>query len=324
MSALRRAIVRAVARCRYLSGVLLSFCRCIVRCARAVHKICIVPYPNCIVVPSINNNEPREYWVRSPSSPPSPSQPGRSLLASLEAKRRDPLPSQRSNTPSMSVSQPCTATRPARSPLALTASSPSLPAQRTSHWRSAPGLGHSRSRGRSRSRSTSKLRPKKRARSEDYGTLPSEREGAQHYRLIDPLHSGSLFPLFWLPLLPSCAPPPCLLCSPLSLLVWLPPSVCLCCSSPCLLALLGARVAHPLLPHPPAPPWEDFTSRGRISPLRTTWTVPCVVGWSRPCCHPRGGHFPARGAQPPPLWSTWAPCTPPPPGRSINGMEFLE
>ena len=40
--------------------------------------------------------------------------------------------------------------------------------------------------------------------------------------------------------------------------------------------------------------------RMRISHLRTTWTVPCAVGWSRPCCHPRGGHLP--------LWSTWAPC----------------
>ena len=46
----------------------------------------------------------------------------------------------------------------------------------------------------------------------------------------------------------------------------------------------------------------------RISHLRTTSAVPCAVGCSRPCCHPRGGHLPARGAQPPPLWSTWAPC----------------
>ena len=30
---------------------------------------------NCIVVPSIKNNEPREYRVRSPSPPPSPSKP---------------------------------------------------------------------------------------------------------------------------------------------------------------------------------------------------------------------------------------------------------
>ena len=51
---------------------------------RAVHKVCTVPCPNCIVVPSINNNEPK---VRSPSPPPSSSQPGRSLLALLEAKQ---------------------------------------------------------------------------------------------------------------------------------------------------------------------------------------------------------------------------------------------
>ena len=51
--------------------------------------------------------------------------------------------------------------------------------------------------------------------------------------LSHPLHSGSLFLLFWLPLLPCCAPPPCLLSSPLSLLVWLLRSMCLCCSSPC-------------------------------------------------------------------------------------------
>ena len=47
--------------------------------------------------------------------------------------------------------------------------------------------------------------------------------------------------------------------------------------------------------------------RTRISRLRTTLTVPRAVGWSRPCCHPRGGHLPARGAQPPPLWSSRAP-----------------
>ena len=35
-------------------------------------------------------------------------------------------------------------------------------------------------------------------------------------------------------------------------------SVCLCCSSPCLLALLGAPVVHPLLSHPPAPPVRGF------------------------------------------------------------------
>ena len=68
------------------------------RCARAVHKVCTIPYPKCIVVPSINNSEPREYRVRSPSPPPSPIQPGRSLLASPEAERHDPPPSRRSYT----------------------------------------------------------------------------------------------------------------------------------------------------------------------------------------------------------------------------------
>ena len=42
-----------------------------------------------------------------------------------------------------------------------------------------------------------------------------------------------------------------------------------------------------------------YTPPLRISHLRTTWTVLCAVGCSRPCCHPRGGHLPARGAQPP-------------------------
>ena len=110
------------------------------------------------------------------------------------------------------------------------------------------------------------------------------------HTLCHPLHSGSVFPLFSLPLLHQCAPPPCLLCSPLSLLVWLPRSVCLCCSSPCLVALPGAHVAHTLLSHPLAPP------RTRVSHFRTTWTVPCAVGWSRPCCHPRSGHLPVVSA----------------------------
>ena len=104
--------------------------------------------------------------------------------------------------------------------------------------------------------------------------------------LSHPLHSGSLFPLFWLPLLPCCTPPPCLLCTPLSLLVWLPRSVCLCCSSPCLWALLVAPVAHPLLSPPPAPPYEDFTSLyGVDCPVRgwlvTALLPPPVVGTSR-------------------------------------------
>ena len=78
--------------------------------------------------------------------------------------------------------------------------------------------------------------------------------------LSHPLRSGFLFPLSRLPPLPRCPPPPCLLHSPSSLLVWLPCSVWLCCSSPCPLALLGAPCAHPLLSHLPAPPHEDFTS----------------------------------------------------------------
>ena len=53
----------------------------------------------------------REYRVWLPSSPPSPSQPGRSLLASPKAKRCDPPPLRRSNTPFASVSQPRAASR---------------------------------------------------------------------------------------------------------------------------------------------------------------------------------------------------------------------
>ena len=63
--------------------------------------------------------------------------------------------------------------------------------------------------------------------------------------------------------------------------------------------LLPPSVGAPGCPFRAPPP--------RISHLRTTWTVPRAVGWSRPCCHPCGGHLPARRAQLPPLWSTWAP-----------------
>ena len=48
----------------------------------------------------------REYWVPSPSLPPSPSQPGCGLLASPEAKQCNPPPLRRSNAPSTLVSQP--------------------------------------------------------------------------------------------------------------------------------------------------------------------------------------------------------------------------
>ena len=55
------------------------------------------------------------------------------------------------------------------------------------------------------------------------------------------------------------------------------------------------------MPHsaPACPP------RTRILRLHTTLTAPRAVGWSRPCC---GGHLLARGTQPPPLWSSRAPC----------------
>ena len=87
-------------------------------------------------------------------------------------------------------------------------------------------------------------------------------------------------------------PSPCLLCPPLSPLVWLPRSVCLCCSSPFLVALLGAHVAHPLLSHPPAPPYEDLTS---------PYNVDCPVpGWLFTALLPPLWRAPpgARGAAP--------------------------
>ena len=95
--------------------------------------------------------------------------------------------------------------------------------------------------------------------------------------LSHPLHSGSLFPLLWLPLLSCCAPPPYLLCSPLSLLVWHPRSVCLCCSSPCLLALLDTPVAHSLLSHPLAPLYEGFTSPYDVDCPVRGWLVTALL-----------------------------------------------
>ena len=46
---------------------------------------------------------------------------------------------------------------------------------------------------------------------------------------------------------------------------------------PCLLALLGAPVAHPLLSHPPAPPYEDFTSPYDMDCPVRGWLVTAVL-----------------------------------------------
>ena len=78
------------------------------------------------------------------------------------------------------------------------------------------------------------------------------------------------------------------------------------CVSVLLLPLSGGAAGCPCRAPPPVPP--ACPPHTRISHLHTTWTAPFPVGCSRPCCHPRGGHLPERGAQPPPMWSTWAPC----------------
>ena len=78
------------------------------------------------------------------------------------------------------------------------------------------------------------------------------------------------------------------------------------CASVLLPPLSGGAAGCPCRAPPLVPP--ACPPRTRISHLHTMWTAPCPVGCSRPGCHPRGGHLPARGAQPPPLWSTWAPC----------------
>ena len=73
------------------------------------------------------------------------------------------------------------------------------------------------------------------------------------------------------------------------------------CVSVLLLPLSVGATGCPCRAPPPVPPTcPPPPPRTRISCLRTTWTVPCAVGWSRPCCHPRGGHLPARGCSPRP------------------------
>ena len=110
--------------------------------------------------------------------PPSPSQPGRSLLALPKAKRCDPPPLRRSNTPSTSVSQPRAAIWPAQSPFALTAGSPSLP-----DIMFAVGIevGTSTLTGQIAVTLNIKAEAHKSVHSKDYGTILSKREGVQHY-----------------------------------------------------------------------------------------------------------------------------------------------
>ena len=105
------------------------------------------------------------------------------------------------------------------------------------------------------------------------------------------------------------------------------PLLLVCCARPCP-SWCGSRVLCVCVAPPPVC-WRSWVPLSRtpscptrlppcmrISHLHTTWTVPCAVGWSRPCCHPRGGHLPAHGAQPPPLWSTWEP-------RGVRGHPRL-
>ena len=104
-----------------------------------------------------------------------------------------------------------------------------------------------------------------------------------------------LFPLSLLPPLPCCPSLPRLLHFPLSLLVWLPHPVWLCCSSPFLLVLLGGACALLLLAHVPVRPHKDVASpkdidcpaHGRLVPAQLPPPVagtPLRVGCSpRPC-----------------------------------------
>ena len=105
---------------------------------------------------------------------------------------------------------------------------------------------------------------------------------------VDPAsHAHALpSPPFWSPV------PAVLVASP----AWLCPS-----SLSAVLALVPRGVAPAfcvsvlLLPLSVGALGCPFRAPG-ISHFCTTWTVPCAVGWSQPCFHPRGGHLPARGA----------------------------
>ena len=105
-------------------------------------------------------------------------------------------------------------------------------------------------------------------------------------------HAHALpFAPFWFPVPAVLVASPALLCPSsflfaVLLLVWLPRSVCLCCSSPCLLALLGAHVAHPLLSHLPVPPYEGFTSPYNMDCPVRGWLVTALLPRPHPLTQP--------------------------------------
>ena len=116
---------------------------------------------------------------------------------------------------------------------------------------------------------------------------------------------------FWFPVPAVLVASPALLCPSFlfAVLALVPPSVAPAfCVSVLLLPLSVGAPGCPCRTPPSVPPACPPPPRTRVSHLRTMWTVPCAVGWSRPCCRPRGRHLPARGAQFPPLWSMRAPC----------------
>ena len=117
---------------------------------------------------------------------------------------------------------------------------------------------------------------------------------------------------FWFPVPAVLVASPALLCpsSLFAVLALVPPGV-----APAIyvsVSLLPLSVGAPgcpfcaLLSHPLAPPYEGFTSPYDVDCPVRGWLVTALL--PPPWRHPRGGHLPAREAQFPPLWSTWAPC----------------
>ena len=101
----------------------------------------------------------------------------------------------------------------------------------------------------------------------------------------------------WFPVPAVLFASPALLCpsSLFAVLALVPPGLAPAfCMSMLLLPLSVGAPGCPCRAPTPVPP--ACPPRTRVSHLRTTWTVPCAVDWARPCCHPRGGHLPARGA----------------------------